>query len=62
MERRKRKKSAGCVGVGELRVNGSSVIHFRNLNGIPGINIHDGCFSHLVVVKLSLVTSRARTN
>ena len=37
--RRKRKKSAGCVGDGELRMDGGSAMHFRNLLGIPGINI-----------------------
>ena len=39
--RRKRKKSAGCLGDGELRVDGGGVMRFRILNGIPGINIRD---------------------
>ena len=41
--RRKRKKRDGCVGDGELRVDEGSVMHFRSLNGIPGINIRDVC-------------------
>ena len=36
MLRRKRKKSAGCVGDGELRVDGGSVMHFRILMGYQG--------------------------
>ena len=33
------KKSAGCVDDDELIVDGGSVMSFRILNGIPGINI-----------------------
>ena len=58
---RRKKKSAGCVGDGELRVDGGSVMHFRNLNGIPGINIRDGGFRHWVAMKPSPVSSRTRT-
>ena len=35
----RRKKSDGCADDGELCVDGGSVMRFRNLNGIPGINI-----------------------
>ena len=59
--RRKRKKCAGCVGDGELRVDRGSVISFRNLNGVLAISICDGGFSHWVAVKPSLVSSRTRT-
>ena len=60
----KRKKSAGCVGDGELRVD-RSAMYFRNLNGIPGTNIPDGGggrgIRHSVAVKPSQVTSRTKT-
>ena len=55
------KKSAGCVGDGELRVDGGSAMRFRSLNGILGINIRDGVFSHWIAVKPSLASSRTRT-
>ena len=51
--RRMRKKSAGCVGDGELRVDGGNVVRFRSLNGIPGINIRDWSFRHWVAAKPS---------
>ena len=54
-------ESAGCMGDGELRVDGGSVMHFRSLNGIPGINIHDRRFWNWVAVKPSLTSSRNRT-
>ena len=59
MLRRKRKKSAVCVGDGELRVDGESVMHFRSLNGILGISLHGG-FQALVSVNDSLVCSRTK--
>ena len=58
--KRKRKKSTGCVGDGELRVDGGSVMCFRSLNGILGINIHDGGFRHWVAMKPA-ISSRTRT-
>ena len=43
----RRKKGAGCVGDGELKEGGGSVLRFRNLNGI---NIGDRGFRHWVAV------------
>ena len=54
-------ENAGCVGDGELRVDGGSVMRFRNLNGIPEINIHDGGFRHWLAIKPSPVSSRTGT-
>ena len=45
--RRKRKKSAGCI-VDGLRVDRRSVMCFKSLNRIPGINISDGGVQALV--------------
>ena len=59
--RKKRKKSAECVGGGELGVDGGSVMRFRNLHGIPSLNIHDGDFRHWVAVMPIPVFSRSRT-
>ena len=58
--RRKRMKSAVCVGDGELKADGGSVMCFRSLNGIPGINIRDWSFRHWVAVNPS-PASRTRT-
>ena len=41
---RKWEKSAGCVGDGKLRVDGGSVMCFRSLHGMPGMNILDKGF------------------
>ena len=59
--RRKRKKSAGCAGDGELILDGGSVMCFTSLNGIPETNIRDGSFRHWVAVKPSQASSRIRT-
>ena len=40
-------------GDGELRVDEESAMHFRNLHGIPWINISDGGFRHWVAVNPS---------
>ena len=45
------------MGNGELRVDGWSVMRFRNQNGTPGINICDMGLRHWVAVKPSLVSS-----
>ena len=55
------KKSAECVGDGELRVDGGSVMCFRSLNGIPGTNFRDGCFRHWVNASHNPVSLRTGT-
>ena len=50
-EEEKGGKKIGCMGDGELSVDGGCVMHFRNLNGILEISIRNGGLWHWVAVK-----------